>query len=248
VTELEYNTGDGVIGVYDASDGYRRVAEFRSGGLDPHEIGLLPDGETLVVANGGILTDPDAPGIKLNIDDMDSSLVYLRLRDGAQIGKVRMPDELFQLSLRHLSVAPDGRVAVVMQYEGPSGDRVPLVALSTPGQPLHTLDFPDRTLSRLRNYCGSVAFDASGRYLATTSPVGGITALWDCANGQAIGYTEIADGCAVAPADGEGRFIVTSGRGGGYFVAPQNAAIARDAIGSPFLAEGRWDNHMLRLA
>lgn len=247
VTELEYDTGDGVIGVYDAANGYARVAEFRSGGLDPHEIRLLPDGETLVVANGGILTDPDAPGIKLNIDDMESSLVYIRRRDGKILHQVKLPDELFQLSLRHLAIAPDGTVAVVMQYEGPSSDRVPLVALNRPGDPLTTLDFPDKLLGRLRNYCGSVAFDASGELLATTSPVGGITALWDRTASRALGYAEIADGCALAPAADARRFIVTSGQGGGFIVAG-GETVALAPLASPYLSEGRWDNHMLRLA
>ena len=248
VTELEYDTGDGVIGVYDAADGYERVAEFRSGGLDPHEIRLLPDGETLVVANGGILTDPDAPGIKLNIDDMDSSLAYIRRRDGKILHLAKLPDELSQLSLRHLAIAPDGTVAVVMQYEGPSSDRVPLVALNRPGEALTTLDFPDRLLGRLRNYCGSVAFDASGGLLATTSPVGGVTALWDRTTSRALGYVEIADGCALAPAAGAGRFIVTSGQGGGFILTADGETVARAPLASPYLGAGRWDNHMLRLA
>ncbi|HEY4136527.1 MAG TPA: DUF1513 domain-containing protein [Alphaproteobacteria bacterium] len=247
VTELEYDTGDGVIGVYDAADGYARVGEFRSGGLDPHEIRLLPDGETLVVANGGILTDPDAPGINLNIDEMDSSLAYLRLHDGAQLATAKLPNELFQLSLRHLAIAPDGMVAVVMQYEGPSSDQVPLVALNRPGEKLTTLDLPPRVLSRLRNYCGSAAFDASGKVLATTSPVGGVTVLWDTAAGHCLGYAEIADGCGLAPASEDGRFIVTSGQGGGYLVTSSEAEVSRQPIGSKFLADGRWDNHMLRL-
>jgi hypothetical protein len=247
VTELEYDTGDGVIGVYDATNGYERVAEFRSGGLDPHEIRLLPDGETLVVANGGILTDPDAPGIKLNIDDMDSSLAYIRLRDGKLLHVAKLPDELFQLSLRHLAIAPDGTVAVVMQYEGPSSDRVPLVAFNRPGEPLTTLEFPDKVLGRLRNYCGSVAFDASGEVLATTSPVGGITALWDRATSRALGYVGIADGCGLAPTAEAGCFIVTSGQGGGFVVAAEDTQTSRRAIDSRYLAAGQWDNHMLRL-
>ena len=248
VTELEYDTGDGVIGVYDAANGYERIAEYRSGGLDPHEIRLLPDGETLVVANGGILTDPDAPGIKLNIDDMDSSLAYIGLRDGRVRHVAKLPDELFQLSLRHLAVAPDGEVAVVMQYEGPSSDRVPLAALSRPGEALRLLEFPERLLGRLRNYCGSAAFDSSGRVLATTSPVGGVTALWDRAAGTALGYVEIADGCGLAPTAQDARFFVTSGQGGGYMVDASEGQPTRSAVESRFLNDGRWDNHMLRLA
>jgi hypothetical protein len=246
-TELKHDTGDGVVGVYDAGDGYARIGEVRSGGLDPHDIRLLPDGETIVVANGGILTDPDAPGVKLNIDDMESSLAYLRARDGALLAAARLPRELFRLSLRHLAIAPDGTVAVVMQYEGPSDDLVPLLALHRPGAALETVVMPDRVLGRLRNYCGSAAFDATGEILATTSPVGGVAVLWDARRGRCLGYAEVADGCGVAAADGVGAFVVTSGQGGGFLIVG-DGRVGRRPMSSAFLDSGRWDNHLMRLA
>lgn len=246
-TELAHDTGDGLLGIYDAAAGYVRVGEVRSGGLDPHEVRLLPDGETLVVANGGILTDADAPGIKLNIDDMESSLAYLRARDGALLGTALLPGELFQLSLRHMAIARDGAVAVVMQYEGPSDDLVPLLALHRPGAALETVALPDRMLGRLRNYCGSAAFDAAGRILATTSPVGGVAVLWDVREGRCLGCAEIADGCGLAAGDGAGAFVVTSGQGGGYFVAADLSMVGSRPIPSAFLNSGRWDNHVMRL-
>ncbi|MPZ34672.1 MAG: DUF1513 domain-containing protein [Rhodospirillales bacterium] len=247
-TELVHDTGDGILGIYDAAAGYARVGEVPSGGLDPHEIRLLPDGETLVVANGGILTDPDAPGIKLNVDEMESSLAYLRARDGALLGTARLPGELFQLSLRHLAIAPDGAVAVVMQYEGPSDDRVPLLALHRrPGAALETVVLPDRVLGRLRNYCGSAALDTSGRFLATSSPVGGVAVLWDVRERRCLGCAEIADGCGLAAGDGAGTFLVTSGQGGGYFVVADLPMVRSSPIPSAFLDSGRWDNHVTRL-
>lgn len=246
-TELEYDTGEGILGIHDAEDGYRRVGEVRSGGLDPHDIRLLPDGETLVVANGGILTDPDAPGIKLNVHEMESSLAYLRVRDGAPLATVCLPAELFQLSLRHLAIAPDGAVAVVMQYEGPSNDLVPLVALHRPGAELQVVALPDRVLGRLRNYCGSAAFDATGRILATTSPVGGVTVLWDMVRNRCPGYVQIADGCGIAPADDGGAFVVTSGRGGAFLVGAGADGVECHPVRSTLLDAGRWDNHAMRL-
>jgi len=61
-TETAIETGDGVLGIYDAAADYRRRGEVPTHGLDPHEVRLMPDGRTLVIANGGILTHPDAPG------------------------------------------------------------------------------------------------------------------------------------------------------------------------------------------
>lgn len=58
-TENDFENKQGVIGVRNASDNYKKIAEFPSGGIGPHELHLLADGKTLVVANGGILTHPD---------------------------------------------------------------------------------------------------------------------------------------------------------------------------------------------
>ena len=38
-----------MIGVYDASDGFRRVGEFPTHGMDPHELLPMPDGRTLAL-------------------------------------------------------------------------------------------------------------------------------------------------------------------------------------------------------
>lgn len=245
-TELEYSTGDGVLGLYDTASGYRRVGEYRSGGLDPHELVLLPDGATLVVANGGILTDPDAPGIKLNRDALDSSLAYIDARDGTLIERLRLPSDYAQLSLRHLSLSHDGSVAVAMQYEGPSGDAVPLVVTHRPGdKALQFLAAADRDLARLRNYCGSVAFDVTDRVLAVTSPVGGTVAFWDMGKRRYLGADDKGDVCGLAAGGRAAMFVVTSGLGGAAWVgtADREPRGLRNAD-----LTFRWDNHLLRIA
>ncbi|MGI8724305.1 MAG: DUF1513 domain-containing protein, partial [Methyloceanibacter sp.] len=40
----------GIIGVRDATDGYKQIGEFPSYGLEPHDVALLGDGRTLVIA------------------------------------------------------------------------------------------------------------------------------------------------------------------------------------------------------
>ena len=82
-TENDFDAERGVIGVYDAHAGYRRVGELPSHGIGPHEIGLLSDGKTLVVANGGIATHPDLPRVKLNLPTMAPSLCFVDRRSGA---------------------------------------------------------------------------------------------------------------------------------------------------------------------
>ena len=244
-TELDHASGDGRLGLYDVANGYRRIGEYRCGGLDPHEALLLSDGNTLAVANGGILTDPEAPGVKLNRDRLESSLAYIDLRDGAILAQHRLAESLAQLSLRHMAMNQNGLLAIAMQYEGASGDRVPLVVTHRPGERhLEVLAAPERDLARLRNYCGSVAYDVSGRYLAVTSPVGGIVAVWDIAARELLGVAEQADVCGLAAGGAPGEFIVTSGLAG-----PRALAVSTQApsLGQVLARTAAWDNHLLRL-
>jgi hypothetical protein len=69
-TENDYDHGRGVIGVRDATDGYKQVAELDGHGVGPHDLALLSDGRTLVIANSGILTHPDSYREELNLNTM----------------------------------------------------------------------------------------------------------------------------------------------------------------------------------
>ena len=249
-TETVSDSGDGMIGLYDPAANYRRIGEFPSGGLDPHDLRLLPDG-TLVVANGGILSDPATPGVKLNIDTMDSSLAILDPRDRTLVQAFRMANQPNQLGLRHLALSSDGGVAVAMQYEGPDLDRVPLVAFLAPGAGgLVALDPPAPVLRKLDQYCGSAASD--GRILAVTSPRGGCAAFWDLPAQRFLGTVDLADGCGISPTGTGGEFIFSSGLGGMLTCEPDALSATGSAVdllhdieaSSPTL---RWDNHILRI-
>ena len=112
-----------MLGVRDATDGYRQIGELASFGVGPHELVLMPDGATLAVANGGIRTHPDRDRAKLNLDSMAPSLAYLDLADGKLRADYRLAEEHHQLSIRHLAVLGTGGVAIAMQYEGDMRDR-----------------------------------------------------------------------------------------------------------------------------
>jgi hypothetical protein len=243
-SETVGGTGDGMIGIYDPADGYRRIGEMPSGGLDPHDIRLLSDGRTLVVPNGGILQLAGMPRAKLNIPTMEPSLDYLDTATGTPLGKVMLPRDLHQLSIRHLAVGRDDRVAVAMQYEGPFEDRVPLVGVHRRGDDvIRLIGPPEKAARRLRQYCGSAAIDPSGRILGITSPRGGVAVFWEVATDRFLGVHGLADCCGIAPGDGPGRFLISNGHG---VLQPFDArvmqATAADAVP---IAGAQWDNHML---
>lgn len=241
-TETIVESGEGIVGVYDARNGYARLGEMPSGGLDPHDIRLVRGGRLLVVANGGLLTHPDAPGVKLNLDSMDSSLVILDPGKRAPVAAFRLPPSLRQLSLRHLAVNADDVVAVVMQYEGPRADAVPLVALHRGDGPLTCLDLPETDRLALRQYCGSAAFDSSGRVLGVTSPRGGTALFVDVAGGRVIGRASGPDICGIAMGEDAGAFVVTSGLGGAWWRDAR--ANREESFANGFAAGAHWDNHL----
>ena len=74
-SEVIAETSQGRIGVWHAARGYARIDEWPSHGIGPHELRRMGDG-TLVVANGGIQTDP-TDRRKLNLDTMRPNLTYL---------------------------------------------------------------------------------------------------------------------------------------------------------------------------
>ena len=95
----------GRVGLWDASDGYRRLGEVDSGGVGPHEILLMPGGARLAVANGGILTDPSSGRAMLNLATMAPNLSYLDAATGAVVETLELPEALARNSIRHIAAA-----------------------------------------------------------------------------------------------------------------------------------------------
>src|SRR5690606_3503014 len=242
-TENDYEAGHGVLGLYDATRGgnYRRVGEFLTHGVGPHEVVLLPDGRTLCVANGGILTHPDYGKLQLNADTMKPSLAYIDIHSGDLLEQVFLDDGLSRLSVRHMVVDGHGAVWFGCQHTGPAQERPPLVGRHRRGAAPELFTGPESVLRGMRNYVGSLAVSQDGRSIATSSPVGGLVAYWDAASGRSLGSTRLFDGCGVAPAPDSG-FMVSSGEG----------VLARTRPGPDQLsvirteADLAWDHHMRR--
>jgi hypothetical protein len=242
-TENDYEAGRGVLGVYDAGPGgrYRRLSELPTGGVGPHEVVALPGTGLVVVANGGILTHPDYGKMSLNLPSMQPSLTYLDVATGDIVETVSLPPELHQLSIRHMVVDAGGRVWFGCQYMGPPEDMPPLVGYHQRGRAIQMLEGSAEVLRSFRNYIGSMAVDATGGVVATSSPVGGLVAYWDAGSGRLLGTTALPDGCGVAPGD-EADFLLTSGTGELVRAGPALAA-TRLLSASGELA---WDNHLRR--
>jgi hypothetical protein len=244
-TENDYAAGRGVLGVYDAADRYKRLGEFPSHGVGPHEVRLMPDGVTLAVANGGIRTHPDHDREKLNLESMAPNLSFVEARTGALMGQAGLAKPLHKLSIRHIDVNRRGRVAVAMQYEGDRRDAVPLAGLCDAGGEIHLLHAPAPNERRLRQYTGSIAFDTSGEVLAVSSPRGHVVTFWDAGTGAYLRQIEATDTSGVVRTGTPGTFLVTGGDGAIRLAEAWTGAST--ALRAPN-RQLRWDNHLYPMA
>jgi hypothetical protein len=245
LTENDMTTTRGIIGVYDAAAGYARVREFWTGGIGPHDLRLMQDGETLVVANGGFdhrhdkMTEAEAADIR-------SDLTYLDWRSGEVREQVKLDPIWSRMTIRHLAITADGHVAAALQdsAEVPDLD-APLGFLHRPGGRLAWMETPPGGWGSFRGYCGSAAADLGGGLVAMSSPRGNCVGLWD-ASGAVVGMTMVHDGCGVSATDHAGSLLASSG-GGELFTLRRDRG---DAIhfGPAEPSEFRFDNHLLRIS
>lgn len=234
-TENDFDTGRGMIGMWDARRGYRRISEFPSGGIGPHDVRLMPDGATLVIANGGIETHPDTGRSKLNIPTMRPNLSYLSL-EGQMLDQVELDRDLRQNSIRHLAVGRDESVAFAMQWQGDLAAHPPLLGRHKRGAAPVLATVPDTAQGAMVGYAGSIAIsDQLGR-VAITSPRGGMLQTFDLAALTFVDQIAIKDVCGVAA--GKDGFFATSGLGMAI-EAPTRRGAAQ------VTHDIKWDNHLV---
>jgi hypothetical protein len=234
-TENDFDNAAGMIGIYDASADFRRLGEFPTHGVGPHEVLLLEDGRTLAIANGGIETHPDFGRAKLNLATMKPSLVFADRLSGDVIERHELPPDLHQLSIRHMAVDHTGAVWFGCQHEGPATERPALVGRARPGESFGLIEMPEDVLGGLRNYVGSISANTEAGMIAVSSPQGNSLILIEAAGERVVSTQPLAEVCGIAP-DRSG-FLATTGAG--EIVGPEGGSIAVD--------EYVWDNHLSRI-
>lgn len=251
-TENDYDSARGVLGIYDATKGYQRIGELGTAGVGPHEVLRVPGSSLLVIANGGIQTHPDNGREKLNIDTMESSLTLIDTRTGKIVGRHVLPDELHQVSIRHLACSDDGVVWFAGQYEGESpvtrglagsiaiGLSVDSFDAGQSRKGLVLIDLPASLQSRASHYLSSVAI--TGAYAVFTASKGGIAFQVSRLTHQIVGSYSIMDCSGVASISvganrDIGGVLVTSGTG-------DILTIVDDELTSLARYTLQWDNHV----
>lgn len=201
--ESEQEDGRGLI-LLRQPDSLQELAVWSTHGQDPHE--LLLDGDSLLVANGGVPTAPETGRLKLDLARMDSSLLRLDLSTGRRLGQWRLGDA--RLSIRHLARHQSGMVGIALQAEHEAvGQRqaAPTFALFD-GQ---TLELPSGQ-SPLAGYGGSIAALAGpDAAFALGCPRSGLVLLLDL-QGRECGRLSLPEACALAW--GAGGRLLAGGR------------------------------------
>jgi hypothetical protein len=242
-TELHEETAEGMAVLRDGATGAVR-ATWPLGGIEPHDLLFTRDGARLVVALGGIALAAGIKGPPINAGRIESAIVELDPRSGRVLQRHALGPDMQSLSLRHMALAPEGEtIAVGMQDQDRSRLR-PVMGLLRPGRGIELLPLPADDEGALRFYIGSVAIDSSGRYVAATSPKGGVIGLWSLGDGRWLGGMKLADVCGLA-ADGEaGCFWATSGFGDVVRLRAQTSGLKTEAH---WRSDASFDNHLLRI-
>ncbi|EGG99382.1 putative exported protein [gamma proteobacterium IMCC2047] len=231
--------GRGKLAVYDAAANYQRVQEFDLGGIGPHQLALMPDGLTLVVAMGGIQTHPDLDREKLNLATMQSALVFVDRLSGKITQRFDAPHQ--HLSLRHLDVAPDGTVVVGAQFQTAANPDQPytgpLVFSQRGAEPLKAFEAQERDWLAQHHYIASVVINRVSTLALTTTPRGGRVNLWQLEQGVLLRSFPVRDVAGAGYLADQNQFVVSNGLGQLFAVSDELQLLAQAPA-------TRWDNHL----
>ena len=233
-TENQFATGEGRIGVWDRSLGYRRIDEFPSSGIGPHEI-LRLSSVNLAVANGGIRTHPATGREKLNLESMHANLSVFS-PSGQLLDQAQTPRTEHQNSLRHIAEGADGRVICGFQWQGDPYAAPQLLAFYRGAGQLTPSRLSEDALHGLNAYVGSVCALGPAHF-AATSPRGGRVLITDHA-GTLTAAFRAEDVCGLVATGSE--VLATSGLGHILRLGPQGLA-------TPSTHPLKFDNHITAL-
>lgn len=242
-TENDNETGQGFVSVRDGNN-YQLLDQFSTQGIGPHELKVLPDGKTLVVANGGILTRPETGRQKHNLTDMDSNLSYIDLNSGKVIDQFKVDED--KSSIRHLDITNDGSVVFAMQNQRDAMSHsrtVSLAGVHHPNAAIELLKEPEAIFHKMNDYMGSIAISHKSRIAGFTSPKGNLAAFWHIDSGELINYHRFHDVCGIAVDKQSDEFLLSNSTGQVRFLEHKTLVEARSK--RQHFEGVKWDNHLL---
>lgn len=238
-SEFDATTFEAALTLRNSKNGEVR-AQWKPGGIEPHEILFTRHGARLVAALGGLIKDGGVAGPAFNSGGIHSEVLEVDPLSGKVLARHKLPDSFSSLSLRHLAVAPDNEtIAFAAQDQDITVTR-PLVGLLRLDQDMQLLPAPDPRECDFRSYVGSVAIN--GDFIAAASPRGSVLGFWSIRDERWLGALAIADVCGVTAGAEMGTFWASSGHGGIFRIA---ATASGPRIEAQWHTEAGFDNHLL---
>jgi uncharacterized protein len=241
-SEIDAETGAGTVVLRDARSGAPR-AMFPAG-IEPHDLLFARGGSRLVVAIGGIARAAEVKGPAINAGNIESAILEMDPNSGAILKRHELPADMKSLSLRHMALAPGGETIAFGMQDQDRSEMRPLMGCLHVGGGIELFPLPADDEGRLRAYIGSVAVDSSGRYVAATSPKGGVVGLWSLMDGNWLGGFVAADVCGLAPDKDPAAFWATTGLGDVVQLRANEAGLTAQAH---WQAAAAFDNHLARI-
>jgi hypothetical protein len=238
-SENDFSSGQGRIMVRDSQD-YRLLEQFDSGGVGPHQLRLMPDENSLVIANGGIRTHPDQPRKKLNITTMLPNMAYLTIASGKVDQKLSLNNH--KLSIRHLDISKQGKVIAGLQYQGARNDLVPL-AISHHGEDsLSFLSASNDIWRSMNQYTASVCIDDKLSLVAISCPRADLITYWSLESGEYLTSEKFSDGAGLTRID---KIYATSGKG--RLITSRVTSKNSHDVKEFSFSNLKWDNHLTHI-
>jgi hypothetical protein len=199
----------------------------------------MPDGKTLVIANGGIETHPNQPRKKLNLTTMQPKLAYLDIASGKVLSSYAPPDN--QLSIRHLTVNRSGEVFVGAQYQGKKSTIQPLIFAHHGENNLQAFSASHFQWHKMQQYTASLL--VKDKLLCVSCPRGSHLSFWDTTTRAYIDQQKFSDVSGLALSNG--KILASSGKG---LLKKLDQTQPIKGPASLNTLELRFDNHMAMIA
>ena len=239
VTENKYKYSDersGSIAIYDPFKNFLRVGELKSRGLGPHEIKISRSGD-IFIANGGVLTNPDYPNIKLNLNDMSSNLTIL-CRNGNLKEQINLKKSEYSFnSIRHIDIANNGKVFAACQNYSPGNAKHTELIFSYKNKKIEFYKLPKKSLKVINKYAGSIKVNHNLRTLLVTFPKGNKLIGWELDSKKVCLNESLFDVCGIV-SNNQSFFNFASNGLGSLYKVTQNETkeIYKEKV--------KFDNHL----
>ena len=228
----------GSLALYDPIKNYKRVGEYRTQGIGPHEI-KLDSKDNIVIANGGVLTNPDFPRVKLNINNIVSNITKVNIYSGKKIKTFNLKKEFKDYSIRHLDIDNNNEIHAGCQvYNKRKIIHGPLVFYSKKDT-LYSYKIPKSLLINLKQYTGSIKLNLHTREIYSSFPKDDMLLAWSMYDKKIKRNYIINDVCGLAYDNNNKRILISDGEGNINSSKPDNN------LKINFNKEINFDNHFI---